>query len=203
MNPTHVEQEVIPEQIQPGAFLALEREKRDITIEQIASKLNLRVQVIKHLEADEYLDLPQAVFVQGYIRAYCKFLGISPDPVIEAYSRVKPNELRQEKGLWQNEKQHFKNDRWLHWGTSFFVILAVGLASTWLYENNKTDSIVPNQWRQATQVVTQAKVMPAKKEVKVISPHKPTEVEVSDLSKMRELLTSPSENSNFSPKEME
>ena len=205
MNPTNVEQDVMSLQTQPGAFLALEREKKGITIEQVASKLNLRVQVIGHLEADEYQHLPEPVFIQGYIRAYCKFLGIPADEVIESYLRVKPQETKFERGLWQNKEPSFKNESWLSWLTGTFLVVAVGSASMWFYENKSTESIVPNQWRQASssQVNTQPVVTTTVAPVAVPKPTKKVDVKLTDLSKMRQLLTSSSRDANFSPKEME
>ena len=54
----------------PGAGLARVREKLNISQEYIADKLHLRVAVIELLEADDYDNMPEPVFIEGYLRAY-------------------------------------------------------------------------------------------------------------------------------------
>lgn len=148
MNSTSVEHEVSNIHYQPGAFLLQEREKRGISIDQVASKLHLRVQVIKHLEADEYDHLPQEVFVQGYIRAYCKFLSIPADELIQAYNKIKPLVAKNERGLWQNSQPSLVSDKWMQWITGGLLIIVIGAGSLWLYQNKVNSAPVIDQWRQ-------------------------------------------------------
>ena len=62
--------------IYPGQHLAKEREEQNLTQEYVASKLHLRVKMVGLLEEDSYAELPQPVFVQGYLRAYAKLLNV-------------------------------------------------------------------------------------------------------------------------------
>ena len=150
MNSTNVEERINQMSYQPGAYLFQEREKRGISLEQVASALHLRVQVVKHLEADEYEHLPQEVFVQGYIRAYCKFLSIPADDLIESYIRVRPQSNRVERGLWQNAQPSMAHDKWTQWISVGLLMVAVGAASFWLYENKMSPAPVVDQWRQSS-----------------------------------------------------
>jgi cytoskeleton protein RodZ len=193
MNSTTIDNENISEIMQPGAYLALEREKRGISIEQIATKLNLRVQVLSFLETDQYDQLPQPVFVQGYIRAYCKYLGIQPDEVIEAYIAVKPQENRSDKYLWQNQEHPNKNEKWLYWMTMAFVVVSVVSVSMWVYENKSSQNNIQEVLK------TKAHKVKTPSEVSQNGEHA---VKFSDLSKMRSLLSSAKQD-NFSPKDME
>ncbi len=187
MNPTTIEHGSIPESMQPGAYLALEREKRGISIDQIASKLNLRVQVLSYLEADLYEQLPEPVFVKGYIRAYCKYLGLKPDEVVEAYIAIKPQEVKVDKFLWQNQEHPHKNEKWLYWMTIAFITVSIVSVSMWAYENK---AIHPSNSVLKSHSVSSKSMGIVNRESKT--------VKFSDLSKMRELLTS-NKQSNFSP----
>lgn len=166
----------------PGSFLASEREKRGISVEYIANKLNLRAQVLLHLESDNYGELPNPVFVKGYIRAYCKCLDISADPVIEAYNAICPKEVRFEKPLWQNQAGDEKAEKWLHWMTAGFAVVAIVSVSMWWFENKSNESIIPSQWRQTAQ---QESKSPAQQ----VQVSDSTDVKLTDLSKMRQMLT--------------
>ncbi len=66
----------------PGARLAAERQAHGLTIEQVASQLNLAPRQIVALESDDYAALPGMVIVRGFLRAYAKLLKIDPAPLL-------------------------------------------------------------------------------------------------------------------------
>ena len=73
----------------PGRRLAAERQARGIDIDRIAALLHLRRQVIEALEEDRYDQLPDPVFVAGYLRNYARVLGIDGRTIVDDYkSRV-------------------------------------------------------------------------------------------------------------------
>ena len=68
--------------LSPGARLAAERQAHGLTIEQVASQLNLAPRQIVALETDDYAALPGMVIVRGFLRAYAKLLKIDPTPLL-------------------------------------------------------------------------------------------------------------------------
>src|ERR1700722_14689819 len=85
----------------PGLQLARAREKKGYSQEYVAGKLHLRVRIIELLEADDYDQLPEAVFIKGYLRAYAKLLGFQSDPLLAIFNNVYSSEQKSEKALWQ------------------------------------------------------------------------------------------------------
>jgi cytoskeletal protein RodZ len=67
----------------PGIRLQTRRLKNEWSIEDVAADLNLRIEVIAALEADDYSKLPERTYVRGYLRAYARLLGIHEDEVLE------------------------------------------------------------------------------------------------------------------------
>lgn len=67
----------------PGARLQTRRLKNQWSIEDVAADLNLRIEVIAALEADDYSQLPERTYVRGYLRAYARLLGIPEEEVLE------------------------------------------------------------------------------------------------------------------------
>jgi len=61
-----------------GAQLAARRQERGLTIEQVASQLNLAPRQVVALESDNYSALPGMPIVRGFIRSYAKLLKIDP-----------------------------------------------------------------------------------------------------------------------------
>ena len=65
-----------------GATFATAREALGISPIEAADLLNLTQRTIEALEADDYESLPGRVYVNGYVRAYAKMLGLDADDLI-------------------------------------------------------------------------------------------------------------------------
>jgi cytoskeletal protein RodZ len=73
------------------------RQKAGYTIEEVAEILKIRRQYIADLEEENFRNIPGQVYVDGYMKIYCEFLGIDfhqkgdktvakPVPVVEESS---------------------------------------------------------------------------------------------------------------------
>lgn len=120
----------------PGAQLAFIREKRGYTPEYVAGKLHLRKRVIELLEADVYDQLPQAVFVRGYIRAYAKFLSVDAEPLIASFNHAFVEERKPERTLWQSRREPSLNERLVRWVTALIVLVTIVSMTFWWQKNN-------------------------------------------------------------------
>lgn len=69
----------------PGEYLKRERELREISLDDISSEIKVSVKLLRALEADDYQSLPHTAFVKGYIKAYCKFLGLDGNEALLRY----------------------------------------------------------------------------------------------------------------------
>lgn len=74
-----------------GAQIKAIREAQNISVDEVAKRLYLDVQMIKNLEADNYAHLPPPIFVQGYLRAFAKLFNVSEEPLLAAYLKYNPN----------------------------------------------------------------------------------------------------------------
>lgn len=68
--------------VSPGAQLAAFRQERGLTVEQVASRLNLAPRQIVAIESDNYPALPGIPIVRGFIRAYAKLLKVNAAPLL-------------------------------------------------------------------------------------------------------------------------
>ena len=69
----------------PGQVLRAEREALGVTTRDVAETLNLAVSMVEAIEADDYEQMPAAVFARGYIRAYARLLSLEPEPLVARY----------------------------------------------------------------------------------------------------------------------
>jgi cytoskeleton protein RodZ len=163
--------EILIIQEKPGAQLAAQRVLRDYSPEYVAGKLHLRVRIIELLEADDYENMPEPVFIKGYLRAYAKLLGIPADPLLNTFNSLYSDESRSERTLWQSRRQSNRAEYLIRWATillSLGVLVAVGM---WWESTRANEPILPTKLEQ------QALVQPS-------SSSEP-EDGLSDLSQMR------------------
>jgi cytoskeletal protein RodZ len=73
-----------------GAVLRSEREKKGLTLDQVASITKVRVKILDALENETWGDLPPPVFVRGFIRTYAGVLGLEGKELLHLYERVAP-----------------------------------------------------------------------------------------------------------------
>jgi len=68
-----------------GSLLTRAREKLSFSQKDIASKLNLKVEFIAALDANDFDKLPAPTYVRGYIRSYACAVNLNSDSLINIY----------------------------------------------------------------------------------------------------------------------
>ena len=166
-------------QIKPGAQLALVRAQKGYSLEYVAGKLHLRVRVIELLEVDDYQRMPEPVFVKGYLRAYAKLLDVPHQPLLDQFNRLYTPVRKPEKALlWQQTRRETnKAEHAVRWFTTIFALIVLIAVGVW-WQANKG-----NEHMFATNVssIDESSATPNQSE---------TEIRLTDLSKMRSLLSS-------------
>ncbi len=74
-----------------GGALRTHREQQGLSVQTVASRLRLSTKQIEALEADNFDALPEATIARGFIRNYAKLLGISAEPLLDAYNVLVPS----------------------------------------------------------------------------------------------------------------
>lgn len=177
MSNTHILDEEMPIiQEKPGAQLAAQRMLRDYSQEYVAGKLHLRVRIIELLEADDYDNMPEPVFIKGYLRAYAKLLGVPADPLLNTFNAIYSDESKAERTLWQSRRPSNKAEYLIRWATillSLGVLVAVGM---WWESSRDNSSILPEKIEQPIAV-----------KQPIAASHEP-EIRLTELSKIRPTL---------------
>ena len=58
--------------VKVGTFLKKEREANKLSINDVASKTKINLNILKHLEANALDQLPNKTYVKGFVKSYCK-----------------------------------------------------------------------------------------------------------------------------------
>lgn len=70
-----------------GYTLRQERERQNLTINDVEEGTSIRTSYIEAIEAGEYDKLPGAVYTKGFIKNYAKFLGMDADAMAKEFAK--------------------------------------------------------------------------------------------------------------------
>ena len=73
---------VLPKGI--GKILGDAREQQGLSVFDVSSRIKFAPRQIEALEADDFVQLPEAAFVRGFVRSYARLLQLNPEPLIAA-----------------------------------------------------------------------------------------------------------------------
>jgi cytoskeletal protein RodZ len=68
-----------------GQELAQAREKRRLSVEDVAADTRIRATIIRAIEADNFALCGGSVYARGHIRSIARVVGIDPEPLIADY----------------------------------------------------------------------------------------------------------------------
>ena len=118
-----------------GATFGEARQALGISPIEAADLLNLTLRTIEALEADDYESLPGRVYVNGYVRAYAKMLGLDADELIRRYtaSQEDPDEPPLGGNITEPEPRHYLNKMPLSLTLKQWGYVAVGCLALVLF----------------------------------------------------------------------
>jgi len=79
---------MIPDNESLGAHLKRVREEKKLTVEDIATSLNMKKDVIEAIEADTILDILPPAYARGFIRNYAELLDLDRHAIIERFDML-------------------------------------------------------------------------------------------------------------------
>jgi cytoskeleton protein RodZ len=75
-------------EVEPGSFgawLRRQREMREISLRDVAERTKISLRYLEAMEEDRFDALPAPVFAKGFLREYARYVGLSPDEVVNHY----------------------------------------------------------------------------------------------------------------------
>ena len=73
-----------------GPRLRRERERRGLSLETIAARTNVSVELWAGLESNDFSKWPGGLFARAFVRDYARVVGLDPDEVIDDFCRLYP-----------------------------------------------------------------------------------------------------------------
>jgi cytoskeleton protein RodZ len=110
-----------------GFYLQSKRVARGLTLAQLSQETRIREEILRYIEAEAHAQLPDPVFVRGFLRAYAEAVGVEPQEALRRYSQRQAVQRRlPTSGL---DTAHPAESFWLKLGVSLAAIfLIAGIA---------------------------------------------------------------------------
>lgn len=141
-----------------GENLRREREKRNVTLEQISQSTKIGTRMLQALEADKFSQLPGGIFNKGFVRAYARHVGLDEEQTIADYlqasGEAKP--VMPEMPLEQSPPRIVADPepetprRPLPWGLFAALLLLAALALSLWSHRQKNENAAPQPSPQST-----------------------------------------------------
>lgn len=125
----------------PGEYLRRERELRGVPIGKIYEATRVPMKYLAALEADEYDTMPHPTFIKGYIKTYCKALGLDETDAVlrfevflreknekehpEEYRRANQKKKREASSIQVHVPKGFKNNAAYAVGAAIVAVIVI------------------------------------------------------------------------------
>lgn len=73
-----------------GPRLRRERERRGITLETLAARTNVSIELWLGLENNDFSKWPGGLFARSFVRDYARVVGLDPKEVVDDFCRLYP-----------------------------------------------------------------------------------------------------------------
>ncbi|MDP7593213.1 MAG: DUF4115 domain-containing protein [Litorilituus sp.] len=127
----------------PGQILSEARKKISLTQQQVADRLNFRLNLVTDIEKDIFDHSLPATFNRGYLRNYAKLVTVDIDEVIAAYdllgvAKTQRSEMQSFSNLTEKQAEHSR----LMWLSYFIAAILLGLMVVWWFQQSAEDEPV-------------------------------------------------------------
>lgn len=131
-----------------GDWLRRQREMREISLRDIADRTKISLRYLEAMEDDRFDLLPAPIFAKGFLREYARYVGLSPDEVVNHYLAVQQQQSPEEDGVKKDQTLVNRPYRQVKpvrsWTYGLFLVLAVLvlIALVWLlvwYNNRRRE----------------------------------------------------------------
>jgi len=73
-----------------GPRLRRERERRGISLEALAARTNVSIELWMGLESNDYSKWPGGLFARSFVRDYARVVGLDGDDLVDDFCRLYP-----------------------------------------------------------------------------------------------------------------
>jgi cytoskeleton protein RodZ len=107
-----------------------------MTLEEVAQELRLSVSTLRTLEADRFEDLPEPIFVRGYVRSYARLLEMDDQAIVDEYERLVGTSEPELTPTSSIRRQAMPGDPFFRSATFLIVVAIAVLIGAWWFSRS-------------------------------------------------------------------
>ncbi|MFM2482868.1 RodZ domain-containing protein [Celerinatantimonas sp. YJH-8] len=144
----------------PGLQLKAAREAAGLSVQEVATRLNLRRQVVVDIENDNAEHHISATFFKGYIRSYAKLLNIPESVVLASYEATHEPIQPAQMHTFSQRLDDRSNDSRLKWLSIIIILILLISLGIWWWQNHSFSDILPSSMNGSESNPTQSNTIP-------------------------------------------
>jgi cytoskeleton protein RodZ len=124
-------------------LLRQKRESLNLTQQQVADKLRLRINIIQSIEDNNFNIDKVKTFTRGYVRSYSRVLGLDEQTILASYDTfcgVEPQEIDMKSFSKRTKKD--AHDSRLNYITFGVILIVIGISSVWWFQNQSNSPLI-------------------------------------------------------------
>lgn len=131
--PTELSEDM--ELVGPGQMLKDARKALNLSIEDVAERLNFTITMVRNIEAEQFDDKLPATYTRGYLRNYAKLVELDQNEVLASYemlgvAKIQRSEMQ---SFSKVMKKRAENNR-LMWISYLIAALLIGSTVFWWWQ---------------------------------------------------------------------
>lgn len=127
--------------IGPGERLQAARIQKGLSLDDVASRMHLSVNILKAIENNQFEEITAPIFVKGYLRAYARIVSLDEDDMIDQYVDFYSDEDPPIIATSNTASELSAADPRIK-GTTFIVVLIIGVSlATWWWNREQSDEM--------------------------------------------------------------
>jgi len=138
-----------------GEYLKSERRSQQLSLEALTQRTRISPRMLEAIETGDFEEIGAPVLIRGFLRAYCREVGLDAETILEEYDR-KICECDPSKASYQNfQRLHKPFRKKSRMGIYFLALLALGVAGffwaqDWIAERKERLTSAPESMRTDT-----------------------------------------------------
>jgi len=106
-----------------GRYIQVIREQKGIDLKTVSEALKVSVDKLALIEAEDYDQLPEGIYIKGILRSYARYIGIDADDLIDRYEI---NRAASSPGI-QTEEKRGRQEKKMLLRMFFSLLLLAGI----------------------------------------------------------------------------
>lgn len=128
-----------PSGIGPGERLQAARIQQGLSLEDVANRMHLSVNILEAIEENDFEEITAPIFVKGYLRAYARIVTIDEDEMIEQYNGFYSGEDPPISSTSNTIPELSVADARIKWTTYLVIAVLLVLLAAWWWNRQSTD----------------------------------------------------------------